>query len=403
MENKKKVRITDRHRALLTETLPFEKLFPFTNVSFHSSVNKYMNSLPSLLEKLLITTSYTIPYDYHITSKHGSSRVLSIIHPAKQIEISSFYEKNKDYILYLCSKSEFSLRRPFANFKYYYADNESKDEENVLDNDGNVETAGDPFSTESSTYRSFFVYKPYSYLFNFYDSWKFLHIEKKFKYLEMLDISKCFYNIYTHTIGWSVKDKWHAKSNSGKGKISFESEFDRLMMESNYNETNGIVVGPEISRIFAEIILQRVDQNVSRKLHSAGIKIKENYTICRYVDDYFIFTNNLSVRDKVIEALKSELVKIKLYINEGKTESYERPFMTSESNAKIEISRVIDEFFEKAITVEGYNKYFNPRLSCNQLLQNIKKCVTANKIDFSSISGGLERFRQILHQPLGSL
>lgn len=46
-------------------------------------------------------------------------------------------------------------------------------------------------------------------------------------------------------------------------KESFGSKFDSLMQRMNYNETNGILIGPEVSRIFSEIILQAVDAEVS--------------------------------------------------------------------------------------------------------------------------------------------
>ena len=42
------------------------------------------------------------------------------------------------------------------------------------------------------------------------------------------------------------------------------------MQEMNYNETNGIVIGPEFSRIFAEVILQQIDTSVERELLKLG-------------------------------------------------------------------------------------------------------------------------------------
>ena len=40
---------------------------------------------------------------------------------------------------------------------------------------------------------------------------------------------------------------------------SFENKIDSLMRHTNFGETNGIIVGAEFSRIFAEIILQQID------------------------------------------------------------------------------------------------------------------------------------------------
>ena len=46
------------------------------------------------------------------------------------------------------------------------------------------------------------------------------------------DVSKCFYNIYTHSVTWAVKDKESAKRNSGES--SFENRFDKVMQLANY-------------------------------------------------------------------------------------------------------------------------------------------------------------------------
>ena len=73
------------------------------------------------------------------------------------------------------------------------------------------------------------------------------------------------------------------------------------MQQINYNETNGIIIGPEFSRIFAELILQSVDRIVEQKLVSKhNLKHKVDYEIFRYVDDYFIFFNEDSTKDKML-------------------------------------------------------------------------------------------------------
>src|SRR3546814_6195653 len=71
------------------------------------------------------------------------------------------------------------------------------------------------------------------------------------------------------------------------------------MQRANYNETNGIVVGPEFSRVFAEIILQRVDQKVIANLAVNGLVFNRDYEIRRYVDDFFVFSNATEILDKV--------------------------------------------------------------------------------------------------------
>lgn len=74
---------------------------------------------------------------------------------------------------------------------------------------------------------------------------------------------------------------------------TFGGQFDILMQNLNYGETNGIIIGPEFSRIFAELILQRIDLNVMYYLRdnrdSKRLEFKTDYEIFRYVDDFFVF------------------------------------------------------------------------------------------------------------------
>ena len=153
---------------------------------------------------------------------------------------------------------------------------------------------------ESQYIKSYYTYRPIDLIYKFYDRTEFQRLEQRYNFLMEFDISKCFYHIYTHSITWAVKDKESAKIN--RNKSTFENIFDKLMQHSNYNETNGIVVGPEISRIFAEIILQQIDLNVLAKLNKSNLKFGIDYDVRRYVDDYFVFSNNSEInQSKKIE------------------------------------------------------------------------------------------------------
>lgn len=130
-----------------------------------------------------------------------------------------------------------------------------------------------------------------------------LRLEQKFHFMMNMDIASCFYHIYTHSIAWAIKGKECAKNNIDA--ISFETTFDKLMQRSNYNETNGILVGPEVSRIFAEIIFQRIDLNVLNILREKNLKLGSDYEIRRYVDDHFIFANKKETLSLILDVLRN--------------------------------------------------------------------------------------------------
>ena len=63
-------------------------------------------------------------------------------------------------------------------------------------------------------------------------------------------------------------------------------------MDINYNETNGIIIGPEFSRIISEVLLTRIDLEIARDLSSQGLELNKHYLIYRFIDDYTIFFMN---------------------------------------------------------------------------------------------------------------
>ena len=145
----------------------------------------------------------------------------------------------------------------------------------------------------------------------------------------MIDVSRCFDSLYTHSISWAVRSKDYIKVNKGGLNQSFDENFDKLMQNANHQETNGILIGSEVARIFAEIILQDIDQKVLNSLDSKGIFNNLDYTIRRYVDDFCIFAKSKEIADKVTDVIADELNSYKLYINTNKTKYFSILFMVS--------------------------------------------------------------------------
>lgn len=111
----------------------------------------------------------------------------------------------------------------------------------------------------------------------------------------------------------------------------------------NYNETNGIVIGPEFSRLFAEVILQYIDKCVENKLYEKGYKWNVDYECYRYVDDHFFFYNNKEVLEAVRQSYAYHLNEYKMTISNEKTEDIDRPFITPISRAKLAIDKLIHD------------------------------------------------------------
>ncbi|WP_257669176.1 antiviral reverse transcriptase Drt3b [Parapedobacter tibetensis] len=277
----------------------------------------------------------TIPFDFKISHKDNDYRRLFVIHPFSQLEIIDFYKKHNSTMLYYTSRSKFSLRKPHRIASLRFFKNTLKSQK------AKAEEFIELDKKEYRSLKTYFSYEKYSNIYKYYESYDFQRAEKKFNFLLKFDISRCFDSIYTHSIIWATINKKASKDNLNC-KATFGHDFDTLMQRHNYNETNGIVIGPEYSRIFAEIILQKVDHNVENTLDKRDKKNNLDYEIARYVDDYFIYYNDQDVKELIISTFKKELQEYNLYFNESKTKEYSKPIITEISIAKEEIKKLLN-------------------------------------------------------------
>lgn len=377
------------YRPLLTETLPYELPVIFGNEGLYYGRCKDVDPIvgPLISNVFSKADRFTIPYNFHIRKDSSRQTLLSLLHPQIQIEFCDFYSQYENALLDQCRRSHFSLRYPAALAAVYAA---QVDGDNIVHKVGQVELLPEDLEVELSRLVSYFVYEKYTLLNKFYESKEFIRLEKRFPSLRQIDISKCFYSIYTHSIAWSTRSKEFAKSNVGAHY--FEAVFDSLMQRANHNETNGIVVGPEVSRIFAEIILQGVDAAVYEKLRAHGLFEGRHYALRRYVDDYSIFANSEDDLKKIEKEIRDELGKFKLYVNESKVRTYQRPFVSPLSLARTELRQLlmtIKRTLGSESWKQGVQLTADDRHVFNSLLTAVRNIVHRHEVEVGNISGSL--------------
>lgn len=290
-------------RGLLTDTLPYEVPIIFSNDKLHATLSITTDSaIAKELDRLFKARKepFTIPYNYSIRKAGGGQTILSVAHPLQQIEMAEFLEAHQSSFLNFCGDGRYSLRRPLG-VSSPYAEGDIVDDD-ARHKSGSVQKLAKAGEQDVSHLSSYFAYGPYTLLGRFVGSVEFLQLEARFKVLRQIDVSKCFYHIYTHSVSWATKTKTYAKEN--RGAYSFEAELDGLMQRSNYHETNGILVGPEFSRVFAEIVFQAIDRAVSDELEVDQLLPSTDYEIRRYVDDFFIFAHSPVTLDRIEAILR---------------------------------------------------------------------------------------------------
>ena len=449
MKKRKKIKLSySKERVLFSDVLPYECPIIFSNRYLYRFLAKYLwigkekkvNSITyNVLEQkkrlnekdanafaALLFGCYEkgkrigdlqhrvnalfYPFQFNIAHKKNKNRTLSIIHPYNQWQIVEFYEQYKYSILYLCNQSNFSLRKPHKIAQYFYYRDRLHRKLSGHESD-KVEL----FFNEYENLKTYFSYEKYSNIYKFYEDYRYQRAEKKFKHLVKFDLQSCFDSIYTHTISWATAggaDK--VKVLPGYHGSWVGDSFDNLMQSINARETNGIIIGPEFSRIFAEIILQYIDQKVEHELLDDKKKLrhKSNYECYRYVDDYFLFYNDEKVRELFMESLTKWLKEFKLQISPSKTEEFERPFITKITLAKLRIEGLINDIFSVPLWEEAVlnsdeekeddtedvasdndkeilDKKFNIYLSANSVNTQIKAIIRECGIEYRDIANYL--------------
>lgn len=174
------------------------------------------------------------------------------------------------------------------------------------------------------------------------------------------DISRFYNTLYTHSIPWALHGKSHCKTilNSSAYHNLLGTRLDKAVRKGNDNQTAGIPIGPDTSRILSEIVIAKIDCGISTKLNL------EDLSAIRNVDDWLIGFDSLSEAEESISTLSSECNTYELEIHPEKTKPIEltNTFLTYWTDELLSISipvsvsgqqRNIERFFELAFSLSA--------------------------------------------------
>ncbi|MFB1083077.1 RNA-directed DNA polymerase [Jeotgalibacillus sp. JSM ZJ347] len=337
---------------LKTDVLPSELPINFTNKNLYLAKKDFSNKI------------YTIPYNFEIPKPNSiNNRVLSLPHPIAQLQMMNFIDAFKFNITSFCSLSPFSIRSPYKINSINTHLIKRKLQKITYDNE-QFFNADDKYMIRLSyndvveEYHNFFRYKKFSMLTQFLNSPIYHRSKSKYDNFMKLDIQNYFDSIYTHSIEWALAgDKYSIKTGSlNTNTDDFLKAIDLICQQINYKETNGIIIGPEFSRIISEILLTRIDLNIFRDLFDVGLKYNKDYIIYRYIDDYFIFFNNVSDMndDKIKGIISNRLKEYKLSLNDNKYALADSK-TTLEDDSIVTLIKVIDYFSQKYFETSNFD------------------------------------------------
>ncbi len=174
-----------------------------------------------------------------------------------------------------------------------------------------------------------------------------------FKYLLKIDLSKCYENIYTHSLTWAMLGKEKAKQEYKKNERDRSKDykqydkFDSKVRAVNNNETKGIPTGPLTSRVISEIVLTEVD-NELKAIHPH---------FKRYVDDYNFLFKTQAEAEIFLPKFQRVLYEYKLHINTEKTEIQKYPYSINH-NLSVELGKYDFVKYGYLNYIERFNELF---------------------------------------------
>ncbi|WP_373530938.1 antiviral reverse transcriptase Drt4 [Vampirovibrio sp.] len=128
------------------------------------------------------------------------------------------------------------------------------------------------------------------------------------QFLVHTDITNFYPSIYSHAIPWAAVGVQEAKRT--KNEVDkWYNQLDRYVQKNKRGETNGIAIGPGASNIIAELLLEKIDAELSEK-----------YSFVRFIDDYKCYCDTYEEAEHFITDLSEKLLDFKLCLNLKKTE-----------------------------------------------------------------------------------
>ncbi len=321
---------------ILTDLLPVEisELFSFSKFYNYLLDKKQKTKIDELLKEIknakaknksvMFKDSWSSkPLKFKILKGNDTFREMSVIQPLAALNLFFFVEcYQKEILSYFKEHHDFSIRYHSKCMDLYYKSKKGKETEYFQ---AQSISSGRAILQQNGSY---FKIGPFQSINSFADSRMWRMANFKYKYFMKMDYKSCFDSIYTHAFTWII-ERIVLDAKDAKNSNLFVT-IDRILQNINGRSSNGIVVGPEFSRMIVELLLQHIDRKVLISLEKENIIHNKDYRIFRYVDDIFVFATNPTILEKIQTQYKNIGEKFLLRFNELKLTKGETPCLPKE-------------------------------------------------------------------------
>jgi hypothetical protein len=140
-------------------------------------------------------------------------------------------------------------------------------------------------------------------------------ILSKYRSCLKTDISRYYHTIYTHSIPWALYGKKYCKDNyrTSAFKKTLGDKLDKAVRQCQHDQTIGIPVGPDTSRVIGEVIGIGIEEVLTQSLANLADRA------LRYVDDIHLGYGERESVDGLLSSITKAFSHFELDINIEKT------------------------------------------------------------------------------------
>lgn len=321
---------------LLTDTMPVELTELFSYSRFYDYLFTRHKEVDRLVREMKLQKdrnsevpfmgdwgSWTsTPLKYGIMKGTSGTRTLNLVQPLAALHMYFFVSCYQKEILdqlkqnacfslrYHCQNNDLHYRNRNKKVSSYFSKSSKKMDRAVLQQTG-----------------MFFKIRNFQSIATFTGSrlWRICNF--KYRYFARADYKSCFDSIYTHAFKWCITKDTVDSKNARNSNLYIV--IDRILQNINGFSSNGVIVGPEFSRMIAEILLGHIDQEVKYDLVKQGLHSAIDYRVFRFVDDMFIFANHPEDVGRILETIERVSQQYLLKLNDAKCVKAETPVVLS--------------------------------------------------------------------------
>ena len=144
-------------------------------------------------------------------------------------------------------------------------------------------------------------------------------LNARFEILAEADIAGFFHSVYTHSIAWALHTKAVAKARRNDMTL-YGNLIDLLVRNGQDGQTIGIPVGPETSRLIAEVLGSAIDRSIQKSLKlNTRARTSGERRAMRFVDDFTFGCSSTDEAEKVIATVREAVNSFELELNNSKT------------------------------------------------------------------------------------